>query len=227
MTIWTYALPIPMNFGLLHWPSLTLGMAALAWTARRGNGGRGLLAALALGLALAGMIAAWDVQRGRFDPGPLSLYSIVDGVGLLLFASSWWNSPSAAPIPTRLAFAAFAGPMVLALGLQGVFLRESSQWRPARSEWNEAANLETLDYFPTRNTRMPDNTAEGCTLLARMAPEPYPRQGPMAWPRRHRILRLYAEVPSGRVDESTPPLLTYEWWPGRAEGVCTDTGFTR
>jgi hypothetical protein len=228
VTPWTYALPLPMTWGMLHLPGLALGIIVLAFAAGRGAGGGRLIAAFGAGLVVAGVIAMWDPERGGLRAGPMSLYPFVDGIGLLLFATWWWRTPSGAPVAGWIAGVMFALPIAVFAIVQGVFLASLSEWRPATSEWNEQANLETLDYFPNRNLKLPRTADEGCKLLARMAPDPYPSHGaPGGWPKRHRILRLYAEAPSVRSGEQRTPLLTYEWWPERNAGQCTSTGFSR
>jgi len=224
VTLLTYALPFPTTAGMLHVPGLALGAAAIVLGAGRPRHAA-LLAALGAGFVAAGAILSWDPQRGRLDRIPVALFPIVDGLALAAFAVFARGSARAAPLPRFAIPAALLLPLLVAFALQAALLAQSSTWRPATSAWDEKTGLETLDYFPDRNRRMPATLEQACALLARMAPDPYPGAGPPGgWPKRHRILRLFASLQASLAPDARP-LVVYEWRPGTGEGRCSDLGF--
>ncbi|MGE0875405.1 MAG: hypothetical protein AB7O31_12120 [Burkholderiales bacterium] len=219
----SYAAPLWLGWGLLHVPGLVVGAVALALAAR----GRAVLLPLALGALAAGAIMSWDVQFQSFRKSAWALYLLVDGAWLLAFVVLWRGAGRAMP-GVRLAAIAFAVPVVAALAAQASMKSYFSTWRPATSTWDAAAQLETLELYPSAHRALPATAAEGCAILARLAPDPYPGQGaPGGWPKRHRVLNLYGEpVGARRPGRDNPaPVLSYEWWPDRAEGKCDSSRF--
>lgn len=224
VTLTSYALPFPTTAGMLHLPGLAVGVAAIVVSrARRRRGA--MLAALGVGMIAAGGLLSWDPGLGRWDRMPPALFMFVDGLGLVAFAPFLRGAPGDRPLPRLAVAGALAAPVAAALALQLFLHGQSARWSPARSGWDAAAGLETLDYFPTRNRRMPRTLAQACALLAGMAADPYPGQGPPGgWPKRHRVLRLFASMQAS-LGADARALVVYEWWPDRPEGRCTDAGF--
>ncbi len=221
----SYALPFWLGWGLLHVPGLAAGAVALALAAR----GRAVLLPLALGALAAGAIMSWDVQFQSFRKSAWALYLLVDGAWLLAFAALWRGAGRAWP-GAGLAALAFVVPVAAALAAQAGTKAYFSEWRPATSNWDPRTGLETLDLYPSAHRPLPGSAAEGCEILARLAPNPYPDHGaPGGWPKRHRVLNLYGEPPGARRPgaDNPAPVLSYEWWPDRAEGKCDTRGFAQ
>lgn len=219
----SYAVPLWFDWGSMHVPGLVAGAGALVFSAR----GRAGVMPLALGALAAGAILSWDVQFQSFRPSPWALYLLVDGAWLLVFVALW-RVPGRAMPPARIAALVFAVPVVAAIAAQASTKAHVATWRPATSSWDATTELETLELYPSEHLALPGSAAEGCAILAKLAPDPYPDQGaPGGWPRRHRVLNLYGE-PVGAYRpglESPTPVLRYEWWPDRAEGRCDSSGF--
>lgn len=217
-----YAVPFWLGWGLLHVPGLVAGGIALAMAAR---GSAGALP-LALGALAAGAIMTWDVQFQAFRQSVWALYLVVDGAWLLAFVALW-RLPGPAMPGARVAAIAFAVPVVVAIAAQASTKAYFTTWRPATSGWDEKAQLEILELYPSAHRPLPRSAAEACAILAKLAPDPYPGQGgPGGWPKRHRVLKLYGEpVEARRPGRENPPVLSYEWWPDRAEGKCDGSRF--
>ncbi len=219
----SYAVPLWFGWGAMHVPGLVVGAGALAWSAQ----GRAGAMPLALGALAAGAVMTWDMQFQSFRPSPWALYLLVDGAWLLVFVALW-RVPGRAMPRAHIAAMVFAVPVVAAIAAQASMKAYFVTWRPATSTWDATTQLETLELYPSEHRALPGSAAEGCAILAKLAPDPYPGQGaPGGWPRRHRVLNLYGEpVGAGRPgQESTTPVLRYEWWPDRAEGRCDSSGF--
>lgn len=222
---WGYALPFWLGYGMLHVPGLVVGAIALAIASRRRAGL--LLVALALGALAAAALSTWDVQFQQFRRSPFALYLAIDAVWLSLFAA-FLRAPDAPPVGKPLVAAAFALPILVALASQWTTQRHFETWRPAVSEWDERANLETFDLYPSAHRPLPQSADEGCAILERLAPNPYPESAvPGGWPKRHRILRLYGDpLDARRPGDGMPaPVLSYEWWPDRETGSCDRSSF--
>lgn len=219
----SYAVPLWFGWGLLHIPGLVLGGGALAMSAR----GFAAAVPLALGALGAGAIMGWDVQFQSFRPSPWALYLLVDGAWLLVFAMLWRGTGSLLP-RARLGLLAFAMPVAAAVFVQASTQARLATWRPTTSEWNAGTQLETLELYPSEHLALPGSAAEGCAILARLAPDPYPGQGgPDGWPKRHRVLNMYGVPVGARLHGGAQlaPVLRYEWWPDRAEGHCDTSRF--
>jgi hypothetical protein len=219
----SYAVPLWIGWGMFHVPGLVVGAGALALSAR----GRAAVLPLALGALAAGAIMAWDMQFQSFRPSPWALYLLVDGAWLLVFATFWRSTGSALP-RTRLSLMAFAMPVAAAIVGQAGMQAHLVTWRPATSHWDAGTQLETLELYPSAQRALPASAAEGCAILAKLAPDPYPGQGgPDGWPKRHRVLNMHAEPVGARRpgSENPVPVLRYEWWPDRAEGQCDSSRF--
>lgn len=220
----SYAMPLWLGWGLLHVPGLAVGAGALALSAR----GHAAVLPLALGALVAGAVMAWDMQFQSFRPSPWALYLLVDGAWLLVFATFWRSTGSARP-HARLGLLSFAVPVAVALVAQASMQTQLATWRPTTSQWDANAQLETLELYPSAHRALPVSAAEGCAILAKLAPDPYPGQGgPDGWPKRHRVLNMHAEPVSARRpgNENPAPILRYEWWPDRAEGQCDSSRFS-
>lgn len=218
-----YAVPLWFGWGMLHVPGLVVGACALILSAR----GHALALPLALGALAAGAIMAWDMQFQSFRPSPWALYLLVDGAWLLVFATFWRDTGSVLP-RVRLGLLVFAVPVAAALVAQASMQTQRATWRPTTSQWDANAQLETLELYPSAHLALPGSAAEGCAILAKLAPDPYPGQGgPDGWPKRHRVLNLYAEPVDARRPgrENPAPVLRYEWWPDRAQGQCDSSRF--
>jgi hypothetical protein len=219
----SYAVPLWFGWGFMHVPGLVVGAGALALSAR----GRAGVVPLALGALAAGAIMTWDVQFQSFRQSPWALYLLVDGAWLLVFVALW-RVPGRAMPRARIAAFAFAFPVAAAIAAQASMKAYVATWRPATSTWDATIELETLELYPSEHHALPGSAAEGCAILAKLAPDPYPGQGaPDGWPKRHRVLNLYGEpVGARRPGLGNPtPVLSYEWWPDRAEGKCDNSRF--
>ncbi|MCZ4315861.1 hypothetical protein O4H66_20880 [Comamonadaceae bacterium G21597-S1] len=217
----SYAMPFWLGWGLLHVPGLIVGAFALSVRGRAG------VLPLALGALAAGAIMTWDVQFQSFRQSPWALYLLVDGAWLLVFAAAW-RVPAGAMPRARIGLLAFAVPVAAAIIAQASMKSYFVTWRPATSTWDQAAQLETLELYPSAHRTLPASAAEGCAILAKLAQDPYPGQGPPGgWPKRHRMLNMYAEPIGARRpgNENPAPVLRYEWWPDRAEGRCDSSRF--
>ncbi len=221
VTVWTYMLPLPMSWGLMHVPGLFVGMIALVWSAHRGRGARAVVALLGLGMLAAAVLGAWDQRWSRFEWLPWSLYLGVDGAWLLLFAPVWGARRDAPAVPRWVSIAAFLLPVLPVASLQLQWGQRLHSYRVASSELDRAGQRMIFTVL-LRNA--PKDRAQACAALAKLAADPYPGQSQFAdgeWMRLPREIRLYIGpiMPMSDARGEAVPVLRYRWQPD-GTGVC-------
>ncbi len=219
-----YALPLPLTWGMLHWPSI--GVFGVLLFGASSDPGRwpGLVRLACIGSLLGIAIACALVEALRGFP--LLVYIGVDAA-VALAVSALIATPQRTEVQgwsPRVRGAVLLGPalaVVIAVIATGLL---QSRYKISRSDTRELSPKQDVMQWWAYSRRSAGDAADECPHLAALAAtrrNQYARTDG----ERHRAILLFQDRDQMRRAGATDAWVTYEWWPDGREICSADPSF--
>ena len=219
-----YGLPLPLTWGMLHWPSL--GLFGLLLTVAHLDPGRwrGLVRLVFIGtlLAIAVALNLSEALRGF----PVLVYAGVDAATALV-ASGLIRVPEHTPSwiwSPRARAAALLGPALLVAAALTLGPLVQPRYKIALSDTHDLGPDRDVLQFWAYSRRRAGDAADECRHLAALA-ETYRDRYPRADGERHRAILLFRDRDHLRQADAPDAWVSYEWWPDGREVCSADPTF--
>lgn len=220
-----YAVPVPLGWGLLHWPGLVTFALLLSAAYRHPGRWLALVRMTCVGIAIGAALALYlfEVLRGF----PLVVYFLVDSATALI-ASAFILTRAGTPFVAtswRARGIALLGPAALVMSAAAIV-----PWLLPRYDYIQS---ETVDLGPGRDVVhwwfylrcSPGEAAAECPHLAALANRYRNHFAARRDRERHRMILLFKSREDYRRAKAQNAWVTYTWWPDGRESCSADPKF--
>ena len=221
--VFEYMLPLPLSWGMLHYPSLAFFGFLLVLARSNKDQWLSIVQRLCMGslLAVLSVVIFNDELRGF----PLLMYFSVDATTALIF-TVFIRRESATPkiIHPPLNILLILGPSILALLMLFTAPMFMDRYNFAKSDTTEINSKHDVVQFWLYLNRSAGKPERECSYLKRYAEKrknSYPRSNGL----RHRRIILFTSKEALRAGSQNNAWVSYEWWPDGRTNCSADPDF--
>lgn len=222
-SIFEYMLPLPLSWGMLHYPSLAFFGFLLVSASLRKDKWLSIVQRLCIGSLLA--VLCFFILNDELRGFPLLMYFSVDATTALIF-TAFFRRESATPriIHPALNLLLILGPSIFALLMLFTAPMFMGRYNFAKSDTMEINSKHDVVQFWLYLNRSAGKPEDECFYLKRYAEErknSYPRSNGL----RHRKIILFTSREALRAGNQNDAWVSYEWWPDGNAHCSADPDF--